>query len=103
MTVTFDGHTYTTDENGTISLSKADFTSGEHSVQVEKKNSNGAPAVLRYADDFTVNIARENTINVNLRIEGPRLATLKTHLKLQRTAMSVSLSHMQTKFLIISK
>lgn len=37
MTVTFDGHTYTTDENGTISLSKADFTSGEHSVQVEKK------------------------------------------------------------------
>ena len=77
MTVTFDGHTYTTDENGTISLSKADFTSGEHSVQVEKKNSNGAPAVLRYADDFTVNIARENTINVNLRIEGPEACYLK--------------------------
>ena len=77
MTVTFDGHTYTTDKNGTISLSKADFTSGEHSVQVEKKNSNGAPAVLRYADDFTVNIARENTINVNLRIEGPEACYLK--------------------------
>ena len=71
MTVTFDDSTYTTDENGTITLSKADFTSGKHSVQVAKKNSNGAPAVLRYADDFSVNISRENTINVNLRIEGP--------------------------------
>lgn len=71
MTVTFDGHTYTTDENGSITLSKADFTSGEHSVQVAKKNANGAPAVCRYADDFTVSIARENTINVSLRIEGP--------------------------------
>lgn len=71
MTVTFDDSTYTTDENGTITLSKADFTSGKHSVQVAKKNSNGAPAVLRYANDFSVNISRENTINVNLRIEGP--------------------------------
>ena len=76
MTVTFDGHTYTTDENGSITLSKADFTSGEHSVQVAKKNANGAPAVCRYADDFTVSIARENTINVSLRIEGPEACYL---------------------------
>lgn len=77
MTVTIDNNnTYTTDENGTITLNKADFVSGDHYVQVAKKNSNGAPAVLRYADDFTVNIAKENTINVNLRIEGPEACYL---------------------------
>lgn len=77
MTVTIDNNnTYTTDENGAITLNKADFISGDHYVQVAKKNSNGAPAVLRYADDFTVNIARENTINVNLRVEGPEACYL---------------------------
>lgn len=76
MTVYFDGYEYKTDENGSVTLSKADFTSGEHIVQVEKKNSNGAPAVCRYANDFTVSIARENTINVSLRIEGPEACYL---------------------------
>lgn len=76
MTVYFDESEYKTDENGSITLKKVDFTSGEHSVQVEKKNANGAPAVCRYADDFTVTFARENTINVSLRIEGPEACYL---------------------------
>ena len=56
MKVTFDSSEYVTDENGKISISQSDYTTGEHLIQIDKKNENGAPAVLRYEDNFKVEI-----------------------------------------------
>lgn len=91
MTVIFDGNEYKTDENGVITLKKIDFTSGEHGVQVEKKNTNGAPAVCRYADDFSVTIARENTMNVSLRIEGPEACYLYDTFEIEKGSNAAQL------------
>lgn len=66
MTVFFDETTYTTDENGQITLSVSDRTVGKHSVQVQKNDSSGVPAVLRYAEDFTVEITDCGKGDVNL-------------------------------------
>lgn len=76
MTVYFDGKEYTTDSDGAVVIDENQLIFGRHSVQVEKKNDNGAPAVCRFANDFTVSIARENTIKVSLRIEGPEACYL---------------------------
>lgn len=65
MTVTFDDSQYITDENGTITLSDSDFTSGKHSLQVEKKNPNGAPAVLRYPENYNVTLVKSVFGDVN--------------------------------------
>lgn len=54
MTVYFDGKEYTTDSDGTVVIDESQLTFGRHSVQVEKKNENGAPAVCRFARDYTV-------------------------------------------------
>ena len=54
MTVYFDGKEYTTDSDGTVVIDESQLTFGRHSVQVEKKNENGAPAVCRFASDYTV-------------------------------------------------
>lgn len=58
MTVTLDDTlTYVTDENGEIkvNLNTVKFTSSQIKLQVEKYNEAGAPTVLRYASDFTIN------------------------------------------------
>lgn len=54
MTVYFDGKEYTTDSDGSVVIDEDQLTFGRHSVQVEKKNENGAPAVCRFASDYTV-------------------------------------------------
>lgn len=54
MTVYFDGKEYTTDSDGTVVIDKSQLIFGRHSVQVEKKNENGAPAVCRFASNYTV-------------------------------------------------
>lgn len=54
MTVYFDGKEYTTDSDGTVVIDESQLTFGRHIVQVEKKNENGAPAVCRFARDYTV-------------------------------------------------
>lgn len=54
MTVYFDGKEYTTDSDGAVVIDEDQLTFGRHSVQVEKKNENGAPAVCRFARDYTV-------------------------------------------------
>ena len=52
-TVTVNGTEYKTDENGEIKIS-SDNIQSEMSVQIDKKDSSGAPAVLRLAPDYTV-------------------------------------------------
>lgn len=53
MEVTVNGDKYTTDKNGEIQIPTEKLTS-ELSVQVEKKDATGAPAVLRFAPDYKV-------------------------------------------------
>ncbi len=57
-----DTLTYITDENGEIKvdLNTESFTSDKISLQVKKYNLNGAPAVLRYAPDFTIDAPKRN-------------------------------------------
>ncbi len=67
MTVKLDGTlTYVTDENGEINVdvNSVNFTSDKIKLQVEKYNENGAPAVLRYSPDFTIDAPRKN---INLK------------------------------------
>lgn len=56
MKVFFDEKEYVTDANGRITISDDDYSVGKHSLQIEKRSYKGAPCVLRYADDFTVEI-----------------------------------------------
>lgn len=51
--VTVNGEKYTTDKNGEIKLDTEKLT-GDLSVQIDKKDSSGAPAVLRFAPDYTI-------------------------------------------------
>lgn len=51
--VTVNGTEYKTDENGEIKIS-SDNIQSEMSVQIDKKDSAGAPVVLRLAPDYTV-------------------------------------------------
>lgn len=65
MTVTLNGTLkYITDENGEIKvdLNTANFTSDKISLQVEKYSPSGAPAVLRYAPDFTIDAPQRDII-----------------------------------------
>lgn len=52
--VTVNGSNYITDNNGEIKIS-SDNLEAVMSVQIDKKDSAGAPAVLRFAPDFCVN------------------------------------------------
>lgn len=52
--VTVNGSNYTTDNNGEIKISSANLEA-VMSVQIDKKDSTGAPAVLRFAPDYCVN------------------------------------------------
>lgn len=47
---------YTTDGQGGIFIDKGALTSGEHRVVVDLYHSNGAPAILRLAPDYTVKV-----------------------------------------------
>ena len=47
---------YTTDGQGGIIIDKAALTSGEHKMSIELYHGNGAPAVLRFAPDYTVKV-----------------------------------------------
>ncbi len=58
--VTIGDKTYTTDKNGEITLDK-DTPSGELSAQIAKKDSSGAPCVLRFAPDFTITYTNAQT------------------------------------------
>ncbi len=62
--VTLGGEKYTTDKNGEITVDKTKL-SGEVSAQIEKKDTSGAPCVLRFAPDYTVSLgaADANTDN----------------------------------------
>lgn len=51
--VTVNGEKYTTDKNGEITI-PSDKLTNELSVQINKKDSSDAPAVLRFAPDFTL-------------------------------------------------
>lgn len=65
LSVTFDESRYTTDKNGELSISLSDLTTGTHSVQISKTDYSGAPAVLRFADDFTVEVSERKAGDVN--------------------------------------
>ena len=54
--VTVNGVSFTTDKNGEITLGE-DITAGELSVQIDKKDASGAPAVLRFAPGYTISYA----------------------------------------------
>lgn len=56
MLVRFGDKEYFTDGNGRITISPDDYSVGKHSLQIDKRSYKGAPCVLRYADDFTVEI-----------------------------------------------
>lgn len=49
--VTVNGDKYTTDKNGEVTI-PADKLANELSVQIDKKDSSNAPAVLRFAPDY---------------------------------------------------
>lgn len=51
--VTVNGEKYTTDKNGEIKLAD-DTPEGELDIQISKKDSSGAPCVLRFAPDQTI-------------------------------------------------
>lgn len=52
-TVTVNGSEFTTDENGEIKI-PAEELQNVLSVQIDKKDLSGAPAVLRFAPDYTL-------------------------------------------------
>ncbi|MDE7390683.1 MAG: DUF4430 domain-containing protein [Lachnospiraceae bacterium] len=58
--VTVSGEKYTTNADGEINITGIK-TTGELAVSIEKKDETGAPAVLRFAPDFTVNYAGTST------------------------------------------
>lgn len=55
---------YVTDENGKITIDKAYLTEGEHHISIERANESGLPTVLRFADDYTVNVPAVEADNV---------------------------------------
>ena len=55
-TLIWDGERITPDENGVVTLTQAQMSEGDHSLQIERYAENGLPTVLRYAPDFTVKI-----------------------------------------------
>ena len=53
--VTFDAQTYTTDENGEITIADKTGISGFHTLQIERYDEqSGVPTVLRLAPDFEI-------------------------------------------------
>lgn len=92
MTVIFDNSIYTTDENGEITVSEEERTIGLHYVQISKTDESGAPAVLRFAEDFTVEIAQYGKGDVNL--DGIIDITDVTYIQLY-LASSISLNDTQ--------
>lgn len=48
---------YTTDENGEITLDTSLLTEGAHALQIAKVSDTGIPLVLRFAPDYTVEVA----------------------------------------------
>ncbi len=54
-TVTIGDKTYTTDDKGEVAI---DLANGTYAVQIAKKSASGAPAVLRFAADTNVTVAR---------------------------------------------
>lgn len=65
-TVTVNGNDYTTDENGEIKIPN-DKLESTLSVQIDKKDSSGAPAVLRFAPDYTIscNVSSDTDTDAN--------------------------------------
>ena len=60
----YDGntsYTYTTDNNGEIKIQNDQLTAGSHKIQIDKKDASGLPLVLRFANDFTVEIKSGNS------------------------------------------
>lgn len=55
--VTVGEEKYTTDKNGEIKINET--SEGVLPLQIDKKDASGAPAVLRYAPDFTVSYTPE--------------------------------------------
>ena len=54
--LTVEGETFTTDANGKVLLSEALSARETVTVQVEKKNAAGLPAVIPFAPDFAVDL-----------------------------------------------
>lgn len=48
--------TYTTDEEGRVTVEEALLMSGDHRVSISKLNEEGVPMLLRLSPDYTVNI-----------------------------------------------
>ena len=82
MTVYFDGKEYTTDYNGVVVIDKDQLTFGSHSLQVEKYGYSGAPAVLRYADDYTVFVDTKivNDVNLDGNVDINDVTAIQTYL-----------------------
>ena len=82
MTVYFDGKEYTTDYNGVVVIDENQLTFGDHSLQVEKYGYSGAPAVLRYADDYRVFVDTKiiNDVNLNGEVDINDVTLIQTSL-----------------------
>ena len=61
--VTINARKYTTNANGEITIDKNE-TPGELSVQISKKDSSNAPAVLRFAPDYTISYSPSIPIDI---------------------------------------
>ena len=78
MKVIWDSSEYTTDKNGEIILKTEDLTIGNHSVSIEKTASNGAPIILRFAPDFSIEVTEiensttdKETDKIEDKVENP--------------------------------
>lgn len=59
-TVSINGETFVTDENGEISLEHSKLKNGANSISISKNAENGCPMLLRFAPDFTLELETEN-------------------------------------------
>lgn len=58
-TVKWDDSTYTTDDNGVITLKAADAKKGAHAVAISKVAEDGMPLVLRTASDYKITLDKD--------------------------------------------
>lgn len=71
-TVTYDGETYTTDENGEIEVSLWSVVCGTYSVQIEMYDESGTiPLVLRFAPDYEIEVENTTFLGIVMYIFKP--------------------------------
>lgn len=67
-TVTFNGKTYKTDEQGSVTIPGGNVIAGATTIEVSHYVDNNYPKIVR--TDFIVDVKKEATVTVDIRIEG---------------------------------